>query len=83
MNVIKVYGADWCEDTQATRAHLDALGMAYQYINVDADPQAKVWIKAQNNGKQQTPTVDIGGRILIEPDEDELDEAIRRPGSKS
>jgi glutaredoxin len=83
MNAITVYGADWCEDTQATRAHLDGLGLAYQYVNVDADPKSKEWIKAQNNGKQQTPTVDVGGQILIEPEDDELDEAIRRRAGSS
>ena len=77
MDTVKVYGADWCEDTQETRAHLDALGVNYQYIDVDADPQAKQWVKEQNGGKQQTPTVDIGGRILIEPENAELDEALR------
>jgi len=77
MDPVKVYGAGWCEDTHATRAHLDALGIDYQYIDVDADPEAQAWVAAQNNGKQKTPTVAIGGRILIEPENDELDEVLR------
>jgi glutaredoxin len=77
MDPIKVYGAGWCEDTHATRAHLDALGVEYQYIDVDADPAAKAWVAQQNNGKQKTPTVAIGGRILIEPDDAQLDEVLR------
>jgi len=80
MNPIKVYGAGWCEDTTATRNQLDSLGVQYQYIDVDADAGAKAWIKEQNGGKQQTPTLDIGGRILIEPDERELEEALRGTG---
>jgi glutaredoxin len=43
MNVT-VYGADWCEDTQATREDLDELGVPYRYIEVDHDPQAKEWV---------------------------------------
>jgi glutaredoxin len=80
MNDVKVYGAGWCEDTTATRNQLDSLGVPYQYIDVDADAAAKEWVKAQNGGKQQTPTVDVGGKILIEPDERELEEALRGTG---
>lgn len=80
MDQIKVYGADWCEDTQETRAHLDGKGIGYEYINVDQDKQAEEFIKQQNNGKRQTPTVDLGGQILVEPDNEQLDQALRRIG---
>jgi len=80
MNAVKVYGADWCEDTVATRNSLDSLGVPYEYIDVDQDAKAQAWITEQNGGKRQTPTVDIGGRILIEPDERELEEALRGSG---
>jgi glutaredoxin len=80
---VKVYGADWCEDTQATRNQLDSLGVPYQYIDVDEDAQAQEWIKRQNNGKQVTPTVDIDGKILFEPDERELELALRGTGLMS
>lgn len=77
MDKVKIYGADWCEDTQGTRAYLDQLGVNYQYINVDADAGANEWVKQQNNGKRQTPTVEVGGRILIEPDNEQLEQVLR------
>ena len=80
MNEVKVYGANWCEDTHATRNSLDSLGVQYQYIDVEQDRGAQDWVKAQNGGKQKTPTVDIGGQILIEPDERELELALRAKG---
>jgi glutaredoxin len=80
MNAVKVYGADWCEDTAATRNNLDSLGVQYEYIDVDQDTKAQAWITEQNGGKRQTPTVDIAGRILIEPDERQLEEALRGSG---
>ena len=80
MNNIKVYGADWCEDTQRTRQHLDTLGVPYDYINVDRDKAAEFWIAKQNNGKRQTPTLDMNGKILIEPTDPELDEALKSQG---
>jgi glutaredoxin len=81
MNTIKVYGANWCHDTVRTREQLDRLGVVYEYINVDKDAAAKQWITQQNNGKQKTPTVDLGGKILIEPTNEEMEAALRSSGA--
>ena len=83
MNQVKVYGADWCEDTQATLNHLDSFGVPYQYVNVEKDPGAQDWVKQQNGGKQKTPTLDIDGQVLVEPDERELELALRGKGLMS
>lgn len=80
---VKVYGADWCEDTHATRGHLAGFGVPYEYVNVEQDPAAQAWVKQQNGGKQKTPTVDVGGQILVEPDETELATALRGKGLMS
>lgn len=77
MSRIKVYGFDWCEDTTRTREHLDALGVPYDYINVELDKSAEAWITQQNHGKRKTPTVDLGGKILIEPTNDQMDVALK------
>src|SRR5439155_222491 len=54
---ITVYGADWCGDTRRTRKQLDALGLPYDYVDIDEDKAAEAWITEQNNGKRKTPTV--------------------------
>ena len=78
--MVEVYGADWCGDTQRTRRHLDRLGVAYQYINVEHDQQASVWVKQQNDGKERKPTVKIGEQVLAEPTDPELEQALRQGG---
>jgi len=80
MTNIKVYGADWCGDTQITRFQLDQLGIEYDYFDVDGDPAARDWVLKQNGGKQKTPTVDVGGTILVEPSEEELDQVLKDKG---
>jgi glutaredoxin len=80
MNDVRIYGADWCEDTQATLNHLDSLGVQFDYINIDQDRQAADWVRQQNGGKQKTPTLDIQGQILVEPDERDLEEVLRGRG---
>ena len=37
---ITMYGADWCHDCRRTKAQLDGLGVAYYYIDVEADAAA-------------------------------------------
>jgi glutaredoxin len=80
MNTVNVYGTDWCEDTQMTRDHLGKLDIPYQYINIEQDQEACTWVKQVNRGKQKTPTVDIDGHILVEPDNAALEKALRANG---
>ena len=77
MAEIRVYGADWCEHTQRILAHLDDLGVAYKYINIEDDERAAAWVRHQNDGKEKKPTVDVGGIILLAPTEAELDDILR------
>ncbi len=82
MNTLKIYGAGWCEDTQTTRDYLDRIGVTYEYLDVDADPQAKQWVVDHNGGKQKTPTVVIGEQILVEPKNEALETALHRAGGQ-
>jgi mycoredoxin len=79
-NDIMIYGADWCEDTQETREHLDQLGVQYQYINVEQDEGAADWVRRQNDGKQKTPTVKLPDLVLSVPSNAQLDAALQTRG---
>lgn len=82
MSEIKVYGADWCAMTKSTRAHLDRLGVAYEYINIDNDRDAAAWVASQNDGKEKKPTLDVAGVVLTTPTNQELDEVLLSKGIK-
>lgn len=77
---VKVYGADWCEDTQHVREFLNRLGVQYQYVNIEQDESAAVWVKEHNDGQERKPTVDIAGQVLSVPSEHELTGALRERG---
>lgn len=78
--MIKVYGADWCGDTKRTLSYLNNINVEYDYINVEKDPAASDWVKAQNDGKERKPTLLIGERVLSVPSEGELETALRSEG---
>ncbi len=81
---IRVYGVDYCEDTQRTRQHLERRGIPYAYVNLDKDSDADRKVKEWNGGRRITPTVVIAGngrtRRLAEPANEELDVALHEQG---
>ncbi len=77
---VKVYGADWCEDTRHTREYLDGLGVQYQYVDIEQDEAAAAWVREHNDGKERKPTVDVAGQVLSVPSDHELTSALRERG---
>lgn len=76
--MITVYGADWCEDTRRSLRHLRRLAVPHVYRNVDDDLDALEAARRLNDGRRRTPTIDLGlgGRGLVEPDNDTLTGAL-------
>jgi mycoredoxin len=77
---VKVYGADWCEDTRHAREFLDRLGVQYQYVNIEQDEPAAAWVREHSGGRERMPTVDIAGQMLTVPSDHELTSALRERG---
>ncbi len=70
-NTITVYGYDWCEDTTRARAHFDAAGVAYDYVNYEVDPAANALVHGA--GYASTPVVITPqGGLYMEPTDDDL-----------
>ena len=80
MDKVKVYGADWCGDSKRTLEHLDELGVAYDYVDIEQDEQAARWVREQNDGRERKPTIKLGERILSTPSNQELETALRENG---
>lgn len=84
---ILILGRDTCEDTVRSRAHLDAQGVAYDYRNVEFDPEADALNRSYHDGTRVTPTILIGdparpSLVVTEPSDDELDAAIAEVAAK-
>ena len=77
MSQVKVYGTDWCGDTTRTRAELQQLGVDFDYINIEQNPEAAAWVRDHNDGKEKKPTLDIDGQVLTVPGSQELTQALR------
>lgn len=77
---IVVYGAYWCQDTVRTRGFLNRHGVPYALIDVEEDREAAQRVMDWNGGYLSTPTLDIEGRIVTEPSDEDLAELLGLAG---
>jgi glutaredoxin len=73
---IVVYGAYWCQDTTRSRNYLSRHGVSYTFVDVEADSDAAQRVMDWNAGNLSTPTLDIDGRVVTEPSDEELAEIL-------
>ncbi|MFT4210760.1 MAG: glutaredoxin domain-containing protein [Microbacterium sp.] len=53
---VRMFGAEWCRDCRRTKAQLDELGVAYEYIDLDAEPAAAE-VAREISGRTNIPVV--------------------------
>ncbi|WP_147919566.1 mycoredoxin [Ruania zhangjianzhongii] len=69
---ITVYGADWCGDCRRAKATLERTGVAYEYVDLVADPSAADRAQ-QISGRTNIPVVVFpDGSHQVEPSEEDL-----------
>ena len=75
---ITVFGAEWCPDCRRTKRALDAAGVAYDYRDLEAEPDAAAEAE-RISGRKSIPVVVLpDGVILVEPSDPELLAALGR-----
>jgi len=74
---ITMYGADWCSDCRRTKAQLDGLGVAYDYVDVEADA-AKADEAQRISGRTNIPVVVYpDGSHQVEPSNPDVESKLR------
>jgi len=69
----------FCPDVARSRARLTELGIEWTEFNVEEDPQKADEVNFLT-GMRRVPTLVIGERILVEPTNTALDEALQIAG---
>ncbi|MDQ3023965.1 MAG: glutaredoxin family protein [bacterium] len=80
MNVV-LYGADWCGDCVRSKRFLKEHGIKFVEHNIVTSPEradevVQLNIKAGFGTKRRIPVILIGEKILSEPSNDDLAEAL-------
>lgn len=74
---LTMYGADWCHDCRRTKAQLDGLGVAYRYVDVEADAAAAEEARGIS-GRTNIPVVVYpDGTHQVEPANAEVEAKLR------
>lgn len=69
----------FCPDVTRTRHHLTELGLEWTEFDVEANPAARDAAFAAS-GRSNVPTLVIGKRVLVEPSNADLDDALVAAG---
>jgi mycoredoxin len=65
---IIMYATTWCGDCRMAKRWFDQHGVAYDYINIEQNPEAAEYVMKVNGGMRTVPTIIFpDGSILVEP----------------
>jgi glutaredoxin len=79
-SVVEVLGAAWCVDTARTVRCLRRLRVPFHVTDVDHHLDALQDVTRLTGGTRLTPVVRIGARVLVEPSNVALVEALEQEG---
>ena len=74
---IVMYGTSWCGGTRRARLVFDQNHIAYRWVDIDKDADARHFVEETNHGYRSVPTIVFpDGAILVEPSELELSKKL-------
>ncbi len=81
MASITMYGAGWCSDCRRSKTLLDALGVDYDYVDVESSAEAADRAKAIS-GRINIPVISFpDGSFQVEPSDDALRGKLEEVGA--
>lgn len=83
LDIPRMLGADWCPDCRRSKALLDRLGVAYEYVDLEAEPDRYAEVEAISGGRSIPTILFPEGDHLVEPDDATLAARVDldRPGT--
>ncbi len=76
-DTITMFGAEWCRDCRRTKAQLDELGIAYTYVDLEAEPDAAN-VAREISGRTNIPVVVYPDATHhVEPSNDDVEAKLR------
>jgi mycoredoxin len=74
---IRVFGADWCGDCIRSKRVLERSGAPFEWIDVEVQAGAAAEAMELARGRRNIPVIVFpDGRVLIEPSDRELEDAL-------
>lgn len=75
---VTMYSTTWCGHCRRLSRQLDEAGIVYDVVDVDEQPELGERIVAETGGYRIVPTLEIGGRLLVNPSVAQVEVALAR-----
>jgi mycoredoxin len=70
---VKMFTTTWCGYCKGTKRYLDSKGVTYEEIDIEQHPEYGEKIEQETGGFRTVPTLEIGGKLYVNPSRSELD----------
>jgi mycoredoxin len=77
-----MFTTTWCGICVHTKRYLKSKNVDFEEIDIEEQPQYGDMIEELTGGYRTVPTVDIGGRLMVNPSRREIDEALAAAASE-
>jgi glutaredoxin len=75
---IVMYCTPWCQDCPDARAYFKANNIPYVEIDISRDRTAAARVREWADGSETTPTIKIGGQVIVSFDQEKVEQALAR-----
>ena len=76
MSEVTMYSTPWCGYCRRLKRQFDEAGIAYVEVDLDEHPRFGDRIVEATGGSRVVPTIEVGGRLLVNPTLVEVEHAI-------
>lgn len=75
---VTMFSTTWCGYCRRLKRQMREAGIAFTEIDLDDDPSHDAKIIATTGGYRTVPTLDVNGRLLVNPTLREVEAALHR-----
>jgi glutaredoxin len=74
---VKMFTTSWCGYCVGTKRYLQSKGVQFEEIDIEQQPEYGEKIEQLTGGFRTVPTVEIDGKLMVNPSRREIDEALQ------
>lgn len=74
--MVTMYSTSWCGYCRRLKRQMRDAGIPFREVDLDDDPSHDDRIMAATGGYRTVPTLEVGGRLLVNPSLREVEAAL-------
>ena len=80
MSDVTMYTTTWCGICVHTKRYLKSRNVEFDEVDIEEHPEYGEMIEKLTGGFRIVPTLDINGKLMVNPSRSEIDAALATPG---